>query len=98
MLLAGGIVAGLLASSMTTRRRRSLAGRCVLITGGSRGLGLRLAHEFARAGADLAICARDAKELARAKEDLAGYGVDVLTLECDVASANQVERTVQEAT
>jgi NAD(P)-dependent dehydrogenase (short-subunit alcohol dehydrogenase family) len=70
----------------------SLRGHVVLITGGSRGLGLSLAREFARRGCRIAICARDAEELANAKEDLERRGAEVLTVECDVGDQRQVER------
>jgi 5,10-methylene-tetrahydrofolate dehydrogenase/methenyl tetrahydrofolate cyclohydrolase len=40
-----------------------LRNKTVLVTGGSRGLGLVLAREFAREGAQVAICARDEEEL-----------------------------------
>ena len=40
-----------------------LRGKTVLITGGSRGLGLALGREFVERGARVAICARDAEEL-----------------------------------
>ncbi len=49
-------------------RLRELQGQTVLITGGSRGLGLALAEEFAQFGAKIAICARDEQELARARQ------------------------------
>jgi NADPH:quinone reductase-like Zn-dependent oxidoreductase len=62
------------------RPERSLEGRTVLITGGSRGLGLVLAREFAARGAQVAIAARDVDELRRAKEDLIQRGApSVLT-------------------
>ena len=48
----------------------SFRDRVVLITGGSRGLGLLIARELAREGARLAICARDEDELHRAQEEL----------------------------
>jgi NAD(P)-dependent dehydrogenase (short-subunit alcohol dehydrogenase family) len=43
-----------------------LAGKHVLITGGSKGIGLALAHAFAAEGANVVICARDAATLERA--------------------------------
>jgi NADPH:quinone reductase-like Zn-dependent oxidoreductase len=57
--------AALLAAYAGTRRGRryALRGRTVLITGGSRGLGLILARELARAGARVAICGRDRRPL-----------------------------------
>ena len=51
-------------------RQANLDGQVVLITGGSRGLGLALAREFARAGCRLVLTARDAQELVRAQQDL----------------------------
>jgi hypothetical protein len=50
--------------------RRTFARKVVIITGGSRGLGLALARRLAREGADLALIARDEEELQRAKADL----------------------------
>lgn len=52
---------------LNPRRRYSFAGKTVLITGGSRGLGLVLARRLAREGAKLALVARDAAELQRPK-------------------------------
>jgi len=51
-------------------RQESLYGQVALITGGSRGLGLALAREFAREGCRLVFTVRDAQELARAQQDL----------------------------
>ena len=70
-------------------------GKTVLITGGSRGLGLVLGRELAREGAKLAICARDTEELDRARDDLVSHGADVLALPCDVTDRAQVEATVK---
>lgn len=78
-------------------READLRGQVVLITGGSRGLGLALACEFARHGCRLALCARDGDELARAQEDLRDSGAEVLTLVCDVADPAQVEGMIAEA-
>jgi NAD(P)-dependent dehydrogenase (short-subunit alcohol dehydrogenase family) len=69
----------------------------VLITGGSRGLGLALAREFAHAGCRLVLCARDAQELERAQQHLAQRGAEVLTVPCDVADQEQVHHLVEQA-
>ncbi len=87
-----GIGAGLAASRLLGRRGPELRGSVTLITGGSRGLGLALAREFAGEGCRLAICARDAGELSAARQDLEARGAEVLTVECDVGDQAQVER------
>lgn len=74
----------------------SLAGRTVLVTGGSRGLGLVLAREAAADGARVAICGRDGDALERARQELRRVGAGVLTIECDVTDAAAVHRMVEE--
>ena len=80
------------------RLRRSgssfaLAGRVVIITGGSRGLGLLMARELKKEGARLALFARNRDELMRAKEELDGT-TSVLAITCDVSERAQVQQAV----
>ncbi len=75
-----------------------LVGQVALITGGSRGLGLLLSHEFARQGAKLVICARDEQELAQASQQLEERGAEVLTIPCDITNRVQAQNMVQQAT
>lgn len=82
------------------RRRReqeSLGGSVVVVTGGSRGLGLLVAREYARHGCPVVICARDEAELARARRDLEGHDAEVLEVVCDVGDREQVEHLVASA-
>lgn len=71
-----------------------LRDKTVLITGGSRGLGLVLAREFAQHGAQVAICARDEEELEKARMDLQQRGADVMAVQCDVTENDDVENMV----
>lgn len=80
------------------RSGEGLAGRVVLITGASRGLGLALAEEFARQGSRLVICARDERELEAARARLAALGAEVLAITCDVGVQDDVQSLVKEAT
>jgi NAD(P)-dependent dehydrogenase (short-subunit alcohol dehydrogenase family) len=93
------VAAGALGAAAAARwlaPRASLRGAVVSITGGSRGLGLLIARELARRGAKLAICARDAEELERARADLEHRGAEVLTVVCDVARREDAQRFVDE--
>lgn len=71
-----------------------MRGQVVLITGGSRGLGLLMAREFASLGCRIVICARDEETLARARDDLRRRGADVLVFACDVGDREQVRRLI----
>lgn len=65
----------------------SLAGRVVLVTGGSRGIGLAIAEACARRGARLALVSRDAKKLNAAKRRVPG----ALTFAADVTREREVK-------
>ncbi len=68
--------------------------KVVLITGGSRGLGLVLARTLADKGAKIAICARTDAELKRAKQDLETRGADVFKFVCDVRNQSEVKQMI----
>ena len=74
--------------------RYDFCGKHVLITGGSRGLGLVLARELAAAGARLTLCSRDSNELLRAEADLTERGARVAVVECDVTDRERVREMV----
>ncbi len=91
----GAVGVNLLARALRSQRKMDFAGKTVLISGGSRGLGLEMARLFAREGASLALLARDGEELKRAKEDLAGLSRDVVTRVCDVRDREAVHGAVE---
>jgi len=100
-LLAGGAVAaagGIAWRAWRTRRALDLTDRVALVTGGSRGLGLLIAEELGRAGARVAIAARDEGELAIAELRLRERGVKAVSIVADLrdrrACATLVEETV----
>jgi len=76
-------------------RRFSFDGKIVLITGGSRGLGLALAREACARRARVALLARDPNELARACDDLTRLGGVALPVECDLLEPAQIEQAVR---
>ena len=74
--------------------RYEFRGRTVIVTGGSRGLGLLIARQLAARGANLAICARESKELAKAFDELSRIGPRVVAVECDVTDRGRVAEFV----
>src|SRR5262245_48414769 len=60
----------------SVQQLHDLGGRVALVTGGSRGLGLQMAHALAEAGARVLITARKADELAQATHQLRDAGHD----------------------
>jgi NAD(P)-dependent dehydrogenase (short-subunit alcohol dehydrogenase family) len=97
-LTAAGIAALAFDRVLRSRRAIDFAGRHVLISGGSRGLGLELAREFARHGARLTLLARTSADLDTAKAELApSYGIDVLTIAVDATDREAVRAAVERA-
>jgi short-subunit dehydrogenase len=82
--LAAGLAVGAWALARKLRRIE-LAGKVAVVTGGSRGLGFVLARELGRRRMRVVIVARDEAELERARETLAGEGLEVIALPCDVS-------------
>ncbi len=72
-----------------------LSGQTALVTGGNGGLGLAMARGLAKAGANVAILARDAGKNAAAVDELARLGRgEALALTCDVAEDAAIEDAV----
>jgi 3-oxoacyl-[acyl-carrier protein] reductase len=72
-----------------------LKGKVALITGGSRGIGLRTARLFAEEGCNVAICGRDADSLATAEAELRPKGVEVAAIQGDVTVAAEAAQIVE---
>ncbi|GAB7525263.1 SDR family oxidoreductase [Paraburkholderia sp. 2C] len=75
-----------------------LKGKVVLITGGSKGIGLACARAFAVEGAKVAIVSRDPANLARAREQLKGEGLQVHLARADLHNPHSAADVVEEAT
>ena len=73
-------------------------GRVVLVTGGSKGLGLAMARGFAEAGADVVISSRHQDELDRALVEITdGLDVRGLAIESDMTNREDVKRLAETA-
>lgn len=97
---AGALLAATAIARGAVSRRddADLRGNVVLITGGSRGLGLALSEELGARGCRLAICARDPAELDRASHILTARGVETFMSLCDVTDRDQVTRMLRDVT
>jgi NAD(P)-dependent dehydrogenase (short-subunit alcohol dehydrogenase family) len=91
LLIGASAICGFAAVKRLRQQQFQFRGKSVLITGGSRGLGLLLAREFLSHGARVAICARDSEELERARRQLQA---DVLTIPVDVTIREEAELAV----
>lgn len=67
-----------------------LSGRVAVVTGGNGGIGLGLAVGLARAGADVAVWARNADKSHAAVDELQEHGVRAAAFSCDVADEKSV--------
>jgi NAD(P)-dependent dehydrogenase (short-subunit alcohol dehydrogenase family) len=97
-LAISGLIMGaaLVARRLRSRSALDLTNRIVLITGGSRGLGLLLARAVGRLGAHVVIAARDETELLRAQRDLQAHDIMASILVADVATEEQAQRMISQ--
>lgn len=97
MAAGAGVLFGM-RSMVRWNRRFDLNGRCVLITGGSRGLGLVLAREALKRGAFPILFARDQEDLEAARRDLDSMAErNAVVMQCDVSRREEVEKAIEEA-
>jgi NAD(P)-dependent dehydrogenase (short-subunit alcohol dehydrogenase family) len=95
--LMTGAACGMALAARNQRSHYSFRGRSVLITGGSRGLGLVMARQLAQEGARLTLLARHAEELRGAEEQLSQMGAQVLAVQCDLRRQEEVNAAVEQA-
>lgn len=71
-----------------------IRGKVVLLTGASKGLGKAMAMGLAKAGADLALCARSLEELRKTKAEAESHGVKANVYRMDVLSRASIQESV----
>src|SRR5512146_2224647 len=76
---------------------RSPEGETAIVTGGGTGIGKSIAIEFARAGADVAICSRKMEHLEPVVKAIHGLGRRSFAMEVDVRVEEQVKAVVERA-
>jgi 3-oxoacyl-[acyl-carrier protein] reductase len=73
-----------------------LTGKAVVVTGGAKGIGRYIAHNFAREGAKLAIADIDVERMKQTENELREIGADVITQRCDVRVEDEVRSLMKD--
>jgi NAD(P)-dependent dehydrogenase (short-subunit alcohol dehydrogenase family) len=73
-----------------------LSGRVAVVTGGNGGIGFGIASALGRAGASVAVWARDEAKTEQALARLGEAGITALGVRCDVADEGAVQRATEE--
>ncbi len=80
----------------TVQQLFDLSGKTALVTGGSRGLGLQMAHALGEAGAKVVLSSRKAADLEEATAELQAAGIDARWIAADCAQEADILRLVDE--
>ena len=76
----------------TIKELFDLTGKTALITGGSRGLGLQMAHALGEAGARLMLSSRKADDLQEAVAELKAAGIEADFIAADCGKEEDIRR------
>ncbi|MCB2008610.1 MAG: SDR family oxidoreductase [Rhodoferax sp.] len=80
----------------TVQQLLDLTGKTALVTGGSRGLGLQMAHALGEGGARLMLSSRKADDLEQACAQLQAAGIDARWIAADCADEADIRRLAGE--
>ena len=80
----------------TTKQLFDLMGKTALVTGGSRGLGLQMAHALGEAGAKVMLSSRKAPDLEQAAAELKSAGIDAQWIAADCGKEEDIRRLADE--
>lgn len=80
----------------TVQQLFDLTGQVALVTGGSRGLGLQMAHALGEAGAKIMLSSRKAADLEQAAAELQAAGIDARWIAADCGKEEDIRRLASE--
>ena len=80
----------------TPKQLFDLTGKTALVTGGSRGLGLQMAHALGEAGAKIMLSSRKAADLELAAAELQAAGIDAQWIAADCGKEEDIRRLADE--
>ncbi len=79
---------------MNVKQMFTLEGKTAIVSGGGKGIGLKMAEGLAEAGANIVLCSRNVENCRKAAEDIAQLGVKTFAIKCDVTSAEEIQGVV----
>jgi gluconate 5-dehydrogenase len=82
---------------MNVREMFDLNNKVAIVTGGGRGIGLKMAEGLAEVGANIVLCSRKVENCQKAAQGLAKLGVKTLAMACDVKSPSGIQTVVDKA-
>jgi NAD(P)-dependent dehydrogenase (short-subunit alcohol dehydrogenase family) len=80
----------------TVQQLFDLTGKTALVTGGSRGLGLQMAHALGEAGARIMLSSRKAGDLEEATADLQAAGIDARWIAADCSREEDIRKLAEQ--
>jgi NAD(P)-dependent dehydrogenase (short-subunit alcohol dehydrogenase family) len=80
----------------TIQQLFDLSGKTALVTGGSRGLGLQMAHALGEAGAKIMLSSRKADDLVASAAELKAAGIDVDWIAADCSKEADIRALADE--
>ena len=81
----------------TIQQLFDLTGLTALVTGGSRGLGLQMAHALGEAGAKVIVSSRKAEDLMQAVTELKAAGIDADWIAADCGKESDIRALAEES-
>jgi NAD(P)-dependent dehydrogenase (short-subunit alcohol dehydrogenase family) len=82
---------------MNVREMFSLQGKTAIVTGGGKGIGLKMAEGLAEAGANVVLCSRKIENCQKAAERFSRLGVKAVAFKCDVKFSKDIQEVVDAA-
>ena len=74
-----------------------LKGKKAIVTGGTKGIGRRVVNQLVAEGCAVAVCARNAVEVATCKSELEKAGAEIFAAACDVADRDAYKSFLENA-
>jgi gluconate 5-dehydrogenase len=79
---------------MNVKEMFDLSGKVAIVTGGGKGIGLKMAEGLAEAGANVVLCSRKIENCQKAAEGFSELGIKAMAFKCDVKNSKDIQGVV----